>query len=46
MQTIKENALALLDKVSHTNRIFYYDYLSDEKATEYYGRLKELNGLQ
>ncbi|MCI8459073.1 MAG: sulfatase-like hydrolase/transferase [Clostridia bacterium] len=46
MESTKTRALTLLDKTSHVNRIFYYDYLSGEKAEEYYAKLIELNAAQ
>lgn len=45
MRQVENTALHLLEKISHTNRIFYYDYLSGDKAKEYYGKLRELNSM-
>lgn len=46
MNQTEETAKHLLDKVSHINRIFYYDYLSGDKATEYYSKLRTLNNRE
>ena len=43
IDTVKEKALTLLDKTSHVNRIFYYDFLSGENESEYYEKLRALN---
>ena len=43
INTIKQKALVLLDKTSHVNRIFYYDFLSGEREKTFYNKLKELN---
>lgn len=43
MENVEEKALALVQKISHTNRIFYYNYLSGDKATAYYDNLRALN---
>lgn len=43
IKTVEEKAKVLLDKTSHVNRIFYYDFLSGDRAETYYARLKELN---
>ena len=43
MNQVEKEATLLMQKVSHTNRIFYYDYLSGKKADEYYEKLKLLN---
>ena len=45
MQTVEQNARKLVDKISHTNRIFYYNYLSGEKGKQYYDNLRALNGM-
>lgn len=41
---IEQKARTLLDKTSHVNRIFYYDFLSGERAEKYNQNLRELNG--
>lgn len=43
VDSAEERARTLLDKTGHINRIFYHDYLSGERATEYYLRLRGLN---
>ncbi|MDE6397817.1 MAG: sulfatase-like hydrolase/transferase, partial [Clostridiales bacterium] len=43
IDTVKEKALTLLDKTSHVNRIFYYDFLSGENGREYNEKLLALN---
>ncbi len=40
---ITQSALTLLDKTSHVNRIFYYDFLSGQRAETYYAKLREIN---
>ncbi|MCI8458446.1 MAG: sulfatase-like hydrolase/transferase [Clostridia bacterium] len=45
MTAVEANAKKLLEKISHTNRIFYFDYLSDEKAEQYYAKLRALNNI-
>ena len=42
MERTEKEAVLLMQKVSHTNRIFYYDYLSGEKESEYYEKLKSI----
>lgn len=39
----ENKALTLLNKTSHINRIFYHDFLSGSKTTEYYNKLREIN---
>lgn len=45
MKTVEKTSLTLMEKVSHTNRIFYYDYFAGNKAKEYYAKLRALNGV-
>lgn len=42
MERTEKEAVLLMQKVSHTNRIFYYDYLSGEKESAYYEKLKSI----
>lgn len=42
ISTITEKALTLLDKTSHVNRIFYYDFLSGDRADTFYAKLKSM----
>ena len=46
LAAVKDKALDLLDKTSHVNRIFYYDYLSNDRADEFYAKTKALNTAQ
>jgi hypothetical protein len=39
----EKDALALLEKTSYVNKIFYHDFLSGSRAQTYYQKLKELN---
>ncbi len=43
INTVKQKALTLLDKTSHVNRIFYYDFLSGEREKTFFAKLKALN---
>lgn len=45
INTIKSKAVTLLTKTSHVNRIFYTDYLSGNNATDFYNRMRQINGL-
>lgn len=42
LESIKQKATMLLDKTSHVNRIFYYNFLSGARAEEYAQKLLAL----
>ncbi len=42
-EVIRPKAVELLTKTSLVNRIFYYDFLSGDRAQTYYSKLTELN---
>lgn len=43
IEWVKGKALTLLEKTSHVNRIFYYDFLRGDNADEYAEKLRALN---
>ena len=43
IELVRKKATELLDKTSRVNQIFYYNFLSDERANTYYTKLHELN---
>lgn len=42
---VSDNALTLLNKISHVNRIFASDFFKGDKATEFYENVKRISEL-
>lgn len=42
---IEERALTLLDKISHTNRIFAGDYFAGDREQDFFAKLRKINGM-
>ena len=42
LEDIEQKCITILDKISHTNRIFAGDFFKGERETDYYNRLKAI----